>query len=164
MKLPSYQGISEKDKPRYFQYVEEVLNGKLREEGLEFQYRKRDGKEVWLSIQINPVKNEKGEITYLQSNTRNIDVQKKYELQLKESEANASAILNSSDSLIILMDREQKIVKANDKVRILAPRLFGKSIEDSMSVEKLIPSNHTSTYLVNVKKALDVRLATPIMN
>lgn len=154
MTLPSYHGIAEEHLENYLKYVSDVLKGKLWPEGFEFRYTKKDKEQVWLAIQINPVKDEKGNITHLQSCTRNIDKQKRYELRLKESEASASAILNSSDSLIILMDENQRIIKANDKVRVLAPQLFGKSIKDINQVQDLIPQDQRTIFKNNIQKAL----------
>lgn len=160
MALPSYHGILDTYRPTYFKYIEEVLDGSCTRDGLEFRYRKKDGEIVWLFIRINPILDENGHITHLQSSTQNIDQQKQYELKLKQSEANALAILNSSDSMIILSDRNQRIIKCNDKVRILAPSLFGCSMEGLDSMKKLFPKAQYETHIKHFGKALKGEAST----
>ena len=151
MGLPSYHGISEDFRPAYFSYVDEVKTGKIRPDGLEFKYTKKNSKEVWLKIRLNPVYDENGDITHIQSTTRDISLRKQYELELEDTKANALAILNASDSALLLIDKNYTAISVNDRAKVLSLQLFGQPVGKGSDVLSIIPpawhENFTTRYL-----------------
>lgn len=77
--------------PKAKEIFKQFLKGKmiLNEE---FQMKKKNGELIWISLTVNPIINDKGNIVETRSMVVNISERKKAEIQLKESEENFQSL------------------------------------------------------------------------
>ena len=76
---------------------------RLREEritGLEYRFRHKDGRYIWFEAYTKPITNEYGEVTSIQTSSREISARKNAEIQLQRNKNNLEAIIENSDAAI----------------------------------------------------------------
>lgn len=127
--------------------------GNIRKDGYEFEFKKKDGSTVWLHAELCPIF-ENGEQTHIQSNVHDISLRKAYELELEETKASALAILNASDSALLLISRDHVIISANDRAKILSHQLFQEPVRKGNRTLNILPKRWHTDYLERFEKAL----------
>ncbi|MGB0429601.1 MAG: PAS domain S-box protein [Bacteroidia bacterium] len=154
MNQPTYHGIDIEFKKPYLNYVAETIKGKTREDGLELKYVKKDGSNIWIKIRLNPVFDSNGKVNYIQSATNEVTKRKDFEKKLRESERNANAIINSSDSAILLLTPDCKIITVNDRAKMLGTQLFKSAIKAGDDFMAATPRFYKETFKEFFDKAL----------
>ncbi|RKX88311.1 MAG: hypothetical protein DRP59_12340 [Spirochaetes bacterium] len=101
------------------------------------RFRKKDGTCYYLDSVVFPLKNNAGKITNYVKISRDITDLKRFEEELRESEAKNKAILNLQPDLIFILDKEQRFSDyfVNDvEALAFSPREFlGKKVQDIFS-------------------------------
>jgi PAS domain S-box-containing protein len=87
------------------------LKGVVR--GFEVQCRRHDGKLVWIRDSARTVRDSEGRIQYYEGAVEDITKRKQTEEALKNSLADWQSTFNSTEDLIMLLDKEFKIIRAN---------------------------------------------------
>ncbi len=146
MQQPPYQRILPEYQEAYKTFVSHAMAGKKNSEDFEFQYLRKDDTVIWVNMRINPVFDENNEVTFLQSACNEITKRKEFEQKLKESERNANAIINSSVSAILLLDKNYKIISANDRAKVLGTQLFTGPIKEGDDFYKATPKVYRETF------------------
>lgn len=80
---------------------------------------RKDGKEIYVSVNVSPIKNSEGEITGVSIISRDITERKKIENALKESEEKFREIFNNANDMITLVELDEnglpgKFVEVNE--------------------------------------------------
>ncbi|MFY0675064.1 MAG: PAS domain S-box protein [Bacteroidia bacterium] len=146
-------GIQEEYIQRFNEYFQKTLKGYKHEDGLEVAFIRKNDTSIWLKIRMTPIYNHQGEISNVQATTNNITRRKLAEEQLRNSEQNARAIINSSDSAILLLTKDYKIITANDKAKMIGHELFNSSLSEGQSIVNIIPRVHVKIFTELFNKA-----------
>jgi len=146
-------GLLEPYKTEYLRYLDETRNGMIRKDGYEFEFKKKNGDTVWLHAELSPIF-ENGVQTHVQSNVHDISLRKAYELELEETKASALAILNASDSALLLISRDHVVISANDRAKILSHQLFQEPVRRGNRTLSILPKRWHTDYLERFHKAL----------
>lgn len=102
--LPEYREAFQK-------LTEEVFQGKAG--NLTFEMMGLKGRRLWLDTRAVPLRNDKDEIIALLAITRDLTESKKTEEVLKKERDFTAAVLDTVDSIVLVLDREGKIVRFN---------------------------------------------------
>ncbi|MBZ0204149.1 MAG: PAS domain S-box protein [Ignavibacteria bacterium] len=110
-------------------------NGKIT--GVEIQFYKKDGSKLWVEINIRAVKDETGNILYLEGANIDIDSRKQAENTLRESENKYRTYVNSAPTGIYTIDGQGKYLDVNDKIC----KILGYSRDEilKLSINDLLP-------------------------
>ena len=65
----------------------ELMSGEIPGYAMDKRFIRKDGEVVWASLQVSPVRDEKGEVLYLVGQMLDVTARKRAEITLKESEA-----------------------------------------------------------------------------
>jgi len=87
------------------------LKGVVR--GFETQYRRQDGKLIWIRDSARIVRDGEGHVLYYEGAVEDITERKQTEEALKNALADWQSTFNSTEDLIMLLDKEFKIIRAN---------------------------------------------------
>ncbi|MBA7715203.1 hypothetical protein ES703_124244 [subsurface metagenome] len=87
------------------------LKGVVR--GFEAQCRRHDGKLIWIRDSARTVRNSEGRIQYYEGAVEDITKRKQTEEALKNASADWQSTFNSTEDLIMLLDKKFKIIRAN---------------------------------------------------
>src|SRR5207244_7172587 len=117
--------------PSHHAHWQHRLNQGERVAGFEAQYRRKDGKLVWLSESAHAVRDDNGKVLYYEGIAEDINERKRIEDALKHSEARKRAVLESALDCIITMDNSGLVVDWNPA----AERVFGYSREEAIGTE-----------------------------
>ena len=130
--------------------LNQLLNDKKTMCYYEFTYNHNEGKKFY-DMLINPIKNDKREITGLVFLTKDITANKFLEIKLKESELNYRTLIQNIDEIIFRSDESGNIIWFNNA----AEKVFGASIKKlSLSPSKLSGLVYSDDYEM-VKSALE---------
>ncbi len=103
----------------------------------ELECRTADGRQVWISLSVTPIRGAQGHIEASRSMLVDITGRKRAEAALRESEERLSRILESAMDAIVTMDEEERIVLFNaaaEKVfRCSAAEAIGRPFERFLS-------------------------------
>jgi len=87
------------------------LKGVVR--GFEAQCRRQDGTVFWMRDSARIVRDSKGQVLYYEGAVEDITERKQTEEALKNALADWQSTFNSTEDLIMLLDKEFKIIRAN---------------------------------------------------
>jgi len=87
---------------------------------LEFEITGFKGRKLWLETHAVPLRDDKGDVTYLLGLTRDITGRMHAEQALLESEGKYRSLVESSDDFIYVVDREYRYLHMNRKHRARA--------------------------------------------
>ncbi|HEY9151254.1 MAG TPA: PAS domain S-box protein [Anaerolineales bacterium] len=79
----------------------------------EYEGIRKDGRRIWIEVDVVPVKDHSGRIIGTQSALRDITERKQVETALRDSQLQFEGIFNSTMDAIITVDEEQKILFFN---------------------------------------------------
>lgn len=154
IRLPSYEGVEKEYLKGYLDYVNDIKAGKPRASGYEFQFKKHNGDLIWLKIVMHPICNENGDVVKIQASTTDISRDKEYELKLKESQRQSEAIINSSESAILLIDKSYKVISVNDRAKVLSLQLFNTPTTTGADIHEILPPLNLKNFKPYFEKAL----------
>ncbi len=92
------------------------------------------GGEIWLSVGYTPVLNQMGEIDRVVFSAQDITAEKLAVRQIRESEANLRAILESSTQGTLLIDHQYRVLALNQQAAVMDPFTNGveKKVGDNL--------------------------------
>lgn len=147
-------GILDPYKEGYRAYMEDVKQGRATKDGYELRFEKKDGSIAWLHIELDLIHSDDGAKTYVQSSVNDISLRKTYELELEETKAGAVAILNTSDSALLLISKDHHIISANDRAKMLSHKFFREPVKKGDLTLGVLPQKWHADYLARFEKAL----------
>lgn len=154
MELSADHGIVEQYKQGFHAYMGAVKNGLSCMDGYELQYIHKDGRRVWLNIELDLIQTDDRAKTYIQASVNDISLRKTYELELEETKANALAILNTSDSALLLISKDHSIISANDRAKVLSHQLFREPVKKGDLTLEVLPQKWHEEYLKGFAAAM----------
>ena len=104
----------------------------------------------YLECRSSPILDEKGEVAFVVEQLYDITDRRRAEDELRESEATARALLNAPSEIIVLLDREGRLVDINE----MTTRRFARSREDLIgrSIFQLFPPDEATAYAARLKE------------
>jgi len=135
-----WQEITPSDEIAYVQkMLEPLLNGEKEAARFEKRYIHKNGCHIWADANVAIKLDSQGIPQHFITTILDISDRKKIEQKLKESELNARAIMESTDDVILLMDKEGILLDCNEsqarRVGSTRSELIGKSIYDFLPFE-----------------------------
>jgi PAS domain S-box-containing protein len=123
--------------------------------GFEAEQYRKDGKRIWVSFNLTPIKGAEGSIVRHIGTVVDITERKKSEEALRSSEAGLRALIGSMNDAITLVDKKGKYTTINlDNPEMLTTSLrrpFEKQLSGAVHKES------AASFLAAVKKALKTR-------
>ena len=120
---------------------------------VEKRYIRKDGRIVWVSINVSTIHDDNGKPKYFVVLTEDITERKKAEMALLSSEKYFSAIFDNAPDVIAHLDRGGTIVRINKVVRerwgYRSDQIIGKNI---VELKKIFPPKSIAILLRNLKK------------
>ncbi len=101
--------VNPKDRKKWQAQME--LKGVVR--GFEVQCRRQDGTVFWIRDSARIVRDSEGQVLYYEGAVEDITERKQTEEALKNALADWQSTFNSTEDLIMLLDKEFKIIRAN---------------------------------------------------
>ena len=102
---------------------------------------RRDGKKIYISLTVSPIKDEKGRIIGASTIARDISLRKSYEAALRASEEKYRRIVDIAEEGILVMDENQVATFVNRKLANLLGctinEIIGKNITAFMDEEDI---------------------------
>ncbi len=127
-----YPLVVPENREAFMKLTEEVFQGKSG--SLTFKMTGIKGRRLWLETHAVPLRNDKDEIIALLGITRDVTEQRKAEEDLKKERDFVSTVLNTVGSMIVVLDRDGRIVRFNRKCELVSGYTFeevrGRSIWD----------------------------------
>jgi formate hydrogenlyase transcriptional activator len=118
-------------KPKAHKVFERFLEGQ-ESRAEELECRAADGRQVWVSLYVKPIRDAQGRIDASRSTLVDITDRKHVEAALRDSKERLSSILESTMDAIVTIDEEERIVFINaaaEKVfRCSAARVIGQPL------------------------------------
>ena len=128
--------------PGYPDDIPQIME-KIRRGGRVVRYEtvrvRKDGKEIYVSLTVSPIKDEKGRIIGASTIARDISLRKSYEAVLRSSEEKYRRIVDLSEEGIFVLDENDTVTFANKKLAVLLGysigEIVGKNITAFMDEE-----------------------------
>ncbi|TGL37860.1 PAS domain S-box protein [Leptospira perdikensis] len=138
--------VTDQDKEVFHGLVEKAIQG---ESTLLERHSDHKGISIWFEYRMNPTYDKEKNLLGVCLRAKNIDVRKKMEIALSESEQKFRNLIESAPNAILIVDTEGKIVHCN----LETENTFGFKKEELIdkSVEQLVPMRHRTGHdrLVN---------------
>jgi diguanylate cyclase (GGDEF)-like protein/PAS domain S-box-containing protein len=93
--------------------LQQAISGEIDTYNLERRYKRRDGTLVWGQMIVSLVRSDAGVPLYFISACKDITERKQAELDLRQERDFTAAILNTVASLVIVLDRQGRVVRFN---------------------------------------------------
>lgn len=104
---------------------------------------------------VTPILNTHGDTQYVLTITRDITKRELAEQQLRQTEANLRAILNSTWQSFTLIDRNYRVIDVDEKGKKSAEAIFGKRIQPGDSIYDFVFAHDLTSFNVNFLSALN---------
>ncbi|HVJ34011.1 MAG TPA: PAS domain S-box protein [Terriglobia bacterium] len=134
----------------------------------ELACRRRDGREVMVEVDITPIFDQAGQATHTIVIERDITERKRQEQanleavrRLSESEAFADLVLQSIDAVIMVSDRQGKVLRANRKAELVSGYSEAE-LKNPMIAASLVPPEEYAVVTDILRR--DDPAAFPIVN
>jgi PAS domain S-box-containing protein len=114
--------------------------------GVEAQRLTKDGAIIDVLLTVTPLFNKSGRVIFIATTERNISQRKETEGDIRASEANFRALVESAPDALLIVNTLGEIEVANSQ----AENLFGYSKDEltSMVVEKLLPKRFAAKHVI----------------
>ncbi len=109
---------------------------------------------------FNPIRSDSGAVVGLTIFARDITEQKRAEKQLRQSEANLRAMLNSTSQSFTLIDRDYYIVDFDEKGKQASEAIFGKEMHGGASIYDFVFPKDLDGFNENSRRALSGEIIT----
>ncbi len=107
-------------------YMRRLMDGEIRTYGLEKRYLHKEGREVWILLNVSLVRGASGEPLYFISQIQDVTSRRRAEEALRKSEARNRAVVDAASDAIITMTTDGLIRSFNPG----AERIFGYEAEN----------------------------------
>jgi PAS domain S-box-containing protein len=142
------------DPEQYREFVRRVReHGYLR--GFEAEQYAKDGRRLWLSFNLTPVKGADGATHRHVGTVVNITERREAENKIRRSEAGLRALIGSMEDVIVLVDRNGRYTSVDFKNPDVLNTSQGGLLEKHLG--DAIPKKSVAPYLAAVRKALRTR-------
>ena len=119
--------VHPQDLPVINEEFRKVLAGE--ENTQEYRIRKSTGEHIWVETIAKPVINEAGEVTSVQTSTKDISRRKDDEFRRKRERANLQALIENSNDIIWSVDRSFRYITFNGIFRDIVTKELGQGPE-----------------------------------
>jgi len=143
----------------YWEDIQKEVIETQQERVITFDFPSKNGQEFYES-RITPILNADGQTLYVLGITRDITERRRAEEQLQRSEANLRAVLNSTWHSFTLIDRDYRIIDADEKGKKTAEAIFGKLMRVGDSIYDFVPARDIDTFNENFSSALHGKIIT----
>lgn len=117
-------------RPQEHQDLINMLQEKDKVEGYEVEVCRQDGSRFWISINIHTVRDDKGDILYLEGTNIDITDRKRVEEELRESRRSLANIIDFLPDATLVLDRDGKVAAWNRAIEAMtgvkADEMLGK--------------------------------------
>jgi PAS domain S-box-containing protein len=111
---------------------QEVIETSKPRSNIKFRHRHQDGRWIWMSINVSPIKDEKGQVTAFQGILRSIDEAKRLEQQILAQQARFESFFDGSTVGLAMLDEHLRFVQLNNALAEMhglpAAAHLGKSV------------------------------------
>mgnify|MGYP000872840652 CR=1 FL=1 len=106
----------------------------------------------YLECRSSPILDEKGEVAFIVEQLYDVTDRRRAEDELRESEATARALLNAPSEIIVLLDRDGRLIEINEATT----RRFARSREDLIgrNIFQLFPPDAAAAYAARLKEVV----------
>ena len=136
----------------------EVLTTR-QEKVLRFNFPSVDG-QGYYETRLTPVLNARGDIECVLGITRDITDRKRVEDDLRRSETNLRAMFNITWQSFIIIDRDYRIIDADEKGKKVAEAIFGKPIVPGDSIHDFVLARDRDSFAANFLSAVNGQRVT----
>jgi PAS domain S-box-containing protein len=136
---------------------ERRLQDEERVAGFEAQYRRKDGRFVWLSESARAVRNEEGAILYFEGIAEDVTERKRAEYELSESEERYRELVENARDIIYQHDLKGNYTSTNKA----GQQLTGYSLAETLELN--LKDTVAPEYLEKVREMLRLKLAGEIV-
>lgn len=138
----------------YSEFIRRIEEGDY-PRGYEVEQYRKDGKRIWVSFNLTPIKGADGSVLRHVGSFVDITERKKSEERLRRSEAGLRALIGSMKDVIALVDKKGRYTTINrENPNMLTTSLAGP-FEKHLS--EAIPAEEVPRFLAAVRKALKTR-------
>ena len=138
----------------YEEFIRRIREGDY-PRGYEVEQYRKDGKRIWVSFNLTPVKGADGSVIRHVGSFVDITEHKKSEEMLQRSEAGLRALISSMNDVVALVDKQGRYMTiSRENLGMLGTSLTGP-FEKHLS--KVIPGGEVARFLATVRKALKTR-------
>jgi PAS domain S-box-containing protein len=106
---------------------------------VELQMKRKDGQPIWISLTVEPLKDQDGNVVESRSMVINISGRKRAEEVLREQTIQNELVLHAAMDGFCVVDLKGKILRANDALSVISgyswEELLGMNIRDLEAVE-----------------------------
>lgn len=121
----SHTRIHEEDINRVADEFIKVLKGE--DQITQYRYQKKSGEYIWIETVARPILDANGDITNVQTSSRDISLRKKNEQRIRREEANLKALIENSTDIIWSIDQDFRFITFNSR--------FHESIKSQIDVD-----------------------------
>ncbi len=143
--------IFEADKSAIKRHINQAFNGK--ESSAERKLVSARGNEAWLEISSKPILNSAGKIDNVLISYTNITERKKFEIALRESEANLNIVFSSGLQGFILLESGGKCLIYNAQAEYFFKAFSGFQLERGCNLNEMAPSDIASRVSRSIRMA-----------
>ncbi len=136
----------------------EVLTTR-QEKVLRFNFPSVDG-QGYYETRLTPVLNARGDIECVLGITRDITDRKRVEDDLRRSETNLRAMFNITWQSFTIIDRDYRIIDADEKGKKVAEAIFGKRMEPGVSIHDFVLARDRDSFAANFLSAVNGQRVT----
>ena len=138
----------------YNEFIRKIEEGDY-PKGHEIEQYRKDGKRIWVSFNLTPIKGGDGSVLRHVGSFIDITERKESEERLQRSEAGLRALIGSMNDVIALVDKKGRYTTINrENPDMLNTSLTGP-FEKQLS--EIIPAEEVPRFLAAVRKALKTR-------
>jgi PAS domain S-box-containing protein len=119
------------DYPSSTEQFQQLLSGEINSYTTERRYVRKNGEVFWAQISMSLVRDPDGNPLYLVGLVNDIDVQKRKETELAESEARFRAMYNNAAVGMAMMSLDRRILSINET----SARITGYSVEELVNTD-----------------------------
>jgi PAS domain S-box-containing protein len=138
----------------YREFIRGIEEGEY-PRGLEIEQYRKDGKRIWVSFNLTPIKGADGSVLRHVGSFVDITERKESEERLRRSEAGLRALIGSMKDVIALVDKQGRYITIDRE----NPDMLGTSLAGPFEkhLSEAIPEEEVPRFLAAVRKALKTR-------
>jgi PAS domain S-box-containing protein len=99
----------------------------------------KQGETIWAELNLVPVKNENGNVSYFIGMIQNINSRRQAEENLRRSEANLRSIFDHTSTAYLLLDTQGKAISFNPPAKLWVKNSLGKDLAEGEECIGLFP-------------------------
>ncbi len=138
--------------------VSEIFEKIRQGEGVEYReivHTTKDGRRIYISLTVSPIKGSEGAIVGASTVARDITERKEAEAKLRSSEAELRALFSAMNDVILMLDSEGRYLR----IAPTNPSLLYKPSGDLVgkTLHEVFPAEQADVFLIHIRRALETR-------